>query len=257
MACPTTELWVGSPGRLTSVDVQSEKLGRIPYEHPKQKTEYKHIPRRAAAGYAPLDYNYHHCRWRPSQRGGTCVPHTIAQVRASGPVTAPIPDPYVGYSFCIKNDYWTENDNDFDMEFGTSVDAGMKWGVSEGWWEGFEWIEDLETMLRTLETQMVANGTWWTDAMFATDSKGFLRFEGDIVGGHAWATYGFNRKIPYRVKGIGTASYAIRHGVTASAQSWGVPWGKDGKGTFLMTFDDHESLIQAQGECATPTKERK
>jgi hypothetical protein len=112
-------------------------------------------------------------------------------------------------------------------------------------------------MIAALRDQMIVQGTWWTDAMWDTDPKGFLHFEGDLVGGHCFATYGYNLDYPYRVSGIGSDSYAIRHGVTANVQSWGLPWGKDGRGTFLLNFDDQEALIETDGEIAVPVLERK
>ncbi len=238
-----------------STDPQSTRLGRIPFEHPKAKQ----YPFRARRAVEPPRWKYHYCRWRPNQQGGTCVGHAVTQARVSGPVTSrlDVNMPYEAYDWCILHDYWTDNDSDPSREFGTSVDAGMNYGIHKGWWSRFEWITDINGLVVALQSQMVVNGTIWTDAMWDTDSKGFLHPDGDVIGGHAWATYGYNLDAEYRVAGLGTDSYTTRHGITASAQSWGLGWGKDGKGTFLLTFDDHESLFQADGECAVPITEQR
>ncbi len=243
---------------MTPTDLQGTRLGRIPSMKDRDQALHK-FPRRATE-VEPLPYKYHYTRWRPDQGNtGTCVGHGVSQAYFSGPVTQREDPslPFKVYDQAIMRDVWTDNDHDPDRQFGTSVDAGMLVGRDLGWWESFQWCYDLRSMIVALQRQMVVMGTWWTDAMFNTDEHGFLHFEGDMVGGHCYATYGYNLAYPYRVPGIGTNSFTIRHGVTGNVNSWGRGWGKDGKGTFLLSFDDHEALIQADGECAVPVTEKK
>lgn len=119
---------------------------------------------------------------------------------------------------------------------GTSVRAGAKVMQDEGHIAQYVWAtkaDEVANWILSAQGGPVVMGTDWHDSMFNPDSKGLVRLDGNITGGHAWLIYGFNR---------GTNLFFAQN-------SWGTGWGRNGR--FLIRFDDLETLLADQGEAAT------
>lgn len=84
-----------------------------------------------------------------------------------------------------------------------------------------------------LEYGPVVVGTNWHEAMFYPNAKGVVKPQGEIVGGHAYMLYGYNRD----------------EKMFRFANSWGATWGVHGRAK--ISFDDLAGLITNGGEAIT------
>jgi hypothetical protein len=147
-------------------------------------------------------------------------------------------NPFDLYREIVLLDEWSENDyeasgSEDNMQFGTSVRAGMKALQARGLISSYRWAWDAETVARWIWTSgPVVCGTDWTQDMFYPDrSTYFIEPTGQVVGGHAYILDGVNMHLrKFRM-----------------LNSWG-PWGK-GWGAFL-SFDSVAELLSRDGECA-------
>lgn len=115
---------------------------------------------------------------------------------------------------------------------GTSVLAGCKVMVQEGWIDEFRWCFGLRDVLRALSWRgPVIVGSVWTSGMFEPDARGFVRPTGIEQGGHA-----------YLLNRIRTSG----GGYVEGPNSWGPGWG-DG-GYFRMRWTDLDHLLRSRGE---------
>lgn len=86
-----------------------------------------------------------------------------------------------------------------------------------------------------LVAQSVIQGTVWTEAMFYPDKDGRIHPTGSEVGGHQYCLYGLD----------------VERRRTWIWNTW-LEWGLDGKGLAYLTWDDHDNLLDRQGDVQVP-----
>lgn len=157
-----------------------------------------------------------------------CVGYSFASLFASSPIRQYI-QPIGLYEVTKRFDEWRGEDYE-----GTSVRAGADVGKRLGLIREYRWARTLEMVIHALlNVGPVIFGLNWYEGMCNTDRNGFIKVEGQCIGGHA--IHGFQ---------INT----IDRYVTLN-QSWG-DWGQDG--TCKLRFTDLERLLAEQGECCIP-----
>ena len=118
---------------------------------------------------------------------------------------------------------------------GTSVLAGMKAGVEQGWYQEFRWAFSLDDLILGVGYHGSAIiGINWYTGMFNVDSNGFIHVTGSIAGGHCLI-----------LKGVSVPKQKFR-----LHNSWGKSWGMNGDA--FISFADMERLLNEQGEAAFP-----
>ncbi|HXI13711.1 MAG TPA: hypothetical protein VNM92_13865 [Thermoanaerobaculia bacterium] len=125
-----------------------------------------------------------------------------------------------------------------DAYEGSSVDGTALALRSLGRITKFEWARDIETGVRAVLIKgPTMLGVDWTSGMMGADADGFIRATGDVVGGHAIAWVGVNRKAEYRRP----QSSAMLKGWAKLQQSWGVSRGR--RGFVFIPLEDLARLI--------------
>lgn len=115
---------------------------------------------------------------------------------------------------------------------GTSVRASMKLLVRDGLVTSYNWTTDANVVAQAvLGVGPVIMGTNWYGSMM-TPTKGILRVDGSISGGHAWVINGYNSK---------TRMFRMKN-------SWGRNWGLQGRA--FISFENVQRLLSEQGEAA-------
>jgi len=164
---------------------------------------------------------------------GTCVGHAWAHWAEDSPVTHPSDavDPFLIYRDACKRDPWPENDAG-DLDYGTSVLAGVQGLHERGIVESYHWCFSLDDLrLAVLTKGPVVVGTYWYNSMWSTQN-GFLPVDeaSGIAGGHAYEVNGANDVYKrFRIK-----------------NSWGQGWGVAGRA--YINYDDMAKLLANEGE---------
>lgn len=177
--------------------------------------------------------------WLDQGQTGTCVGHAWAHWVEDSPVNpADTIDPFAVYAEACQLDEWVDND-DADVNWGTSVRGGVKALQARGLVEQYLWAWDVATVRDSVLLKgPVIVGTNWYEEMFdpgmvesADGSKRLtLEAEGPLVGGHAYVLNGVNvNRQLFRVK-----------------NSWGREWGNEGRA--FISFDTMERLLAEEGE---------
>lgn len=178
------------------------------------------------------DYRYWWARGAQLDQGntGTCVGHAWAHYIEDGPVTHKgTIDPFQIYDRATELDEWQGNEG--DRYFGTSVRAGVKALAEKGLVTEYRWAFTLHDVVQTLLTAgPVVVGTDWHQSMSTPDPDGFVRPDGNVVGGHA-----------YLLNGVSVRTRKFRF-----KNSWGTSYGFSGSA--WICFEDFEPLFKAQGE---------
>lgn len=164
-----------------------------------------------------------------------CVGFAVAQEAAARPVTVAGIDDAAGldvYRRAQQLDEWPG-----DAYPGTSVLAGMKAGVERGWYEEYRWAFGLDDVVLAVGYRgPCVLGLNWYRGMMSTDGLGFVRAEGDLVGGHAILCNGVS----------------VRDRRLRLTNSWGVSFGWDGQ--CWISFADLDRLLREGGEAAVPVR---
>lgn len=215
------------------------KFGRLPAPDIR---DLAHPMRLALDFEAPLPpYKY----WVPGaiqNQGlyGVCVGAAWnGWMRCSPTRTVDGPDMQAIYRAAIAIDEWAENDNDVEMQFGTSVRAGAKVLADQNRIAEYLWATDMAAMRRWLLTKgSVVMGTSWYSGMMDVDSSGYVNLTGSVEGGHAWCAIGYT-STGHRFRCI---------------NSWGSGWGQ--KGRFWVREDDMARLLAEDGEGCTAVERK-
>lgn len=179
-------------------------------------------------------YWYANGLWADQGATGTCVGHAWAHYIEDGPITWPGSiDPFHIYREAAERDPWPEND-DGDLQFGTSVRAGAKYLLASGRISEYRWAWTLEPIVTALlATGPVVIGSSWYRDMFEPDSNGVIDLIGgrsNYVGGHAYVFNGVN----------------VNTGMLRGKNSWSRDWGN--KGHFYISFADFQRLLDDGAE---------
>jgi hypothetical protein len=100
---------------------------------------------------------------------------------------------------------------------------------------GYRWAFGFEHALDALQFGPVLIGTYWHWSMFFPDGEGFIRPNGETVGGHEYVLMGDDTK--------NTLTFL---------NSWGKSWGKAGR--FKMDYATFKALLAADGDAAVPVR---
>ena len=208
----------------------------------KDERDMKHLARRALPEAEPprhFTYWWHGNRLNQGNTG-TCVAHGCVHLVENSPVLPPgTLNPFDLYREIVLLDEWSQNDFEADgtienMQFGSSVRAGMKALQARGLISEYLWAWDVETAARWVWAKgPLVMGTDWTEDMFDPDPTSyFIEPTGSVAGGHAYVIDGVNMKQKkFRM-----------------LNSWGTGWSK--RGVAFMSFDTVASLLERDGECA-------
>ena len=128
---------------------------------------------------------------------------------------------------------------------GSSVLAAMQTVREAGFISAYYWATSLKQMQHAVcHLGSLVIGINWYEAMFDTDSGGFVNAHGDLVGGHAICVGGLD---------LGRSAFILHN-------SWGQSWGGRGgapKGSAFLSFKDAERLVIGErGEAALMRKKR-
>jgi papain like protease len=120
---------------------------------------------------------------------------------------------------------------------GTSVLAGAKAAVVDGYYTGYKWAfseEDIALAISQLGPVVI--GVNWYEGMYDPDSDGYLQVSGQVVGGHCTLLKGINVEQDY---------YVLHN-------SWGKSWGL--KGTAKLSRASMTTLLAQDGEACLPVR---
>ena len=179
---------------------------------------------------------------------GTCVGHGWRHWLQAAPViqTKKYPSAVQIYDWCTQVDEWQQNDN-YDRSFGTSVRSGGKVLKSYGLLSEYNMTSDTRTMADWIGGKDAGGkflggplviGANWHQGMFNTNTEGFIKPTGPVLGGHCVCLLGWNEK------------QAVFYGVN----SWGTRWGI--KGRFKISAEDMYQLMIEGGEAWTAREVR-
>ena len=177
---------------------------------------------------------------------GTCVAQAVTGFRVAAPLMAKaVPSAFDTYRGLVLEDEFPGNDReatapDHQLQYGSSIRGGMKYGQKQGWVKSYVWAQGAEDMALWILTGKgcVIMGTRWDENMSDLDSKGFAHQGGMVLGGHAYLCIGFNRKLN-RFTFI---------------NSWGPEWGLNGR--FYMSFADVDALVHDDGEACSAIEQK-
>lgn len=189
------------------------------------------------------------------QDGGTCVGHGVKAAMLTAPMIQTKrdgpPSPYDLYDYAIKVDEWTENDNDWQRQMGTSVRAGFKAAQYYGYVAGYGFVWNIDDFLRGMMIQPLVLGTNWYDTptMWQCDDKtGLMSIPtgARVAGGHCYLCDQID----------------MVRGLAFGPNSWGYTFGrrnKDGtrNGRWGMPLEMVERLLSEDGEAGTYIEIRK
>lgn len=220
----------------------SFKLGRISVPDKRDGN----FPLRSMLPKAPTVRTYRY--WWPNgwwgDQGSTseCVAFSWCHWLAEGPITqkqttkgTSIVDPNYLYAEAQKVDEWPGENYD-----GTSVRAGAKILMRDGFISSYNWAWDIDTVVSALlSVGPLVVGTNWYDGMFYPDANSKISVSGNLAGGHAYLLDGVNTKT----------------GLIRIKNSWGKGWGHSGFA--YISISDMGRLISEEGEACLAVEIKK
>ena len=227
--------------------VNDARLDRLPQRDPRSLA----YPVRAlVAGRQPRSYTWRHYVTDQGAQGA-CVGHACTQEAAArpkpvfgDPVRNPAPQATLEataratYRRAQQLDPWPGEEPTYS---GTSVLAGVKAGVEQGWWGEYRWAlgpgpeqAANDVILALGYAGPVIMGTVWRSGMWDADANGYLRATGPVEGGHAYLL----------------VAYSKPRDAVWTPNSWG------GAGQGWITRADLVSLLADDGEACIPTVRR-
>lgn len=124
---------------------------------------------------------------------------------------------------------------------GASVLAGAKAVRAAGHMDEYRWCfgaDELATGVSWAGPAVI--GIPWHRSMYAPDRSGYLRPDGDVVGGHAILVRGYN---------VRARRFLLRN-------SWSASWGPL-RGDCYLSHADMAALLADAGECCLPIRRAK
>ena len=173
--------------------------------------------------------------WKPGEllnQGveGSCVGHAFKGLLTAEPNQhTGDPDAHEIYRQAQKRDPWAGKPHE-----GTTVLAAAEYLHEIGLLEQYVWARTGYEIIRWIsERGPVVLGTMWFESMSEPNELGFVRIQGEPVGGHAYLAYG----------------YIAELNAVLCRNSWGASFGL--KGDFYVKFSDLDILLRSYGEaCA-------
>ncbi len=185
----------------------------------------------------PRSYTWPLKTWNDQGREGACVGFAWSHELAAAPTRIAMDDTTARliYRQAQKVDQWPG-----EAYEGTSVLAGAKVVQGMGHMPEYRWAFTTQDVVDTVGAYgPVVVGVNWYDAMFDTNSDGFLRVGGRLAGGHALLCLGVNLRMEY---------------VTLH-NSWGRDWGVNGRAR--LTFTDLDRLMREDGDACVPVRRQR
>lgn len=143
------------------------------------------------------------------------------------------------YKRAQKIDQWEGEDYS-----GTSVLAGAKIIMEEGFIKGYRWcfgVDDLRDAV--IQEGPVVIGVRWYKGMYSTLPNGLVKIDGDPVGGHCLVVTGYSSSM--KIEGEGSPLEVFRW-----RNSWGPDYGLGGSA--FIKFDDMKNLLSQGAEACIP-----
>ncbi len=168
-----------------------------------------------------------------------CTAYAAEQLLMSAPIqNAMYMTPNLLYRANQLNDEWPG-----ENYLGSSVRASMKVLQAAGLIGSYAWAFDADTVRRwVLMRGPVILGTNWYNRMSDPHPvTGFIRPQGEPIGGHAYMIRGADDNL---------ACPDGTRGAVRIINSWGVNWGQQGKA--WLSYSDLDGLIKNHGEAVTP-----
>jgi hypothetical protein len=136
------------------------------------------------------------------------------------------------YSMATARDPWPGEYPPADT--GSSGLAVCKAAQELGYIRGYRHAFSTGEALGALMLSPIIVGTNWYESMFEPDEDGFVKAEGQIVGGHEYCITGVN----------------VRREYVTAVNSWGRGWGLKGK--FRISFELFDRLLNEEGDATIP-----
>jgi hypothetical protein len=125
---------------------------------------------------------------------------------------------------------------------GTSVLAGAKVALAQGYIAEYRWAFSIDEVLRAIAyAGPVVRGMPWKDTMYDPRPDGLLDCSGKVIGGHA--ILGRGLRLRARLEGVSEPVVRLRN-------SWSASWGSNGD--CFLRVSDLEQLLAEGGECCLP-----
>lgn len=168
----------------------------------------------------------------------SCVGFSWTHWLTAGPVTQTSRD-WNGHALSTYSEAQRLDEWDGEAYDGTSVRAGAKALQAQGFISEYRWAWTADEIVRAvLDVGPVVVGTNWTEAMFQPDSKGVIKPDGEVAGGHA-----------YLIDGA-----SLDRGLVRIKNSWGRGWSVAGRAYMSISHLAH--LIDMDGEAALASEIR-
>ncbi len=182
------------------------------------------------------------CRPRLDQgREGACVGFSWSHELAAYPVQARGIDNATAlfyYHEAQKIDEWPG-----EAYSGTSVLAGAKVALAQGYIAEYRWAFSIDEALRAIShAGPVVLGIPWKDSMYDPRPDGLLDCSGKVIGGHAILARGL--RLRSRLAGVAEPVIRLRN-------SWGADWGTN-RGDCFIRVSELEALLKEGGDCCVP-----
>jgi hypothetical protein len=192
----------------------------------------RNFPARALFREAPVQSIIWLCNgWLDQLDEPECVGFSWAHDIIAEPIAIPVTADYARFVYreCRMIDGFPPGTQ------GTSVLAGAKIMLREGWMDEYRWafgVEDVRQSL--LSIGPVVLGINWYEGMLATDWRGFIHPTGWNVGGHAILCIGYDAELD---------AFLLHN-------SWGRSWGQTGRAWISRANLDR--LLREDGEACVP-----
>lgn len=198
---------------------------------------------------------------------GACVGFAVANELMARPAEVRIGNEYATNQFSRETVYWgAQRIDPWDggsypgaspQYEGTSVLAGIKIAHELGYFDEYRWSFDIESLVLGVGYNGPALiGINWYRSNYWPDQRGYIRPEGDIVGGHAVVLRAVKIKWKEEALSINWRKRNFDHvdqdaSYFTMRNSWG-QWGKGGD--CYITVADMARWLQDRGEAAFMVK---